>query len=89
MLMPMVNIRKMWMGVFERFMSMAMLCACRVKKTVGEPVMFVVQILVSMFRCIMGVLMLMPFGKMKPDTKNHQGTGYQKRECYRLSHRDC
>ena len=89
MLMPMVNIREVWMGMFMRLVPIAMLSAGGMKTTVRVPAMFVVRIPVSMFCCIMGVWMLVSFGKMQPDAKHHQGTGNHKGECYGLSRRDC
>lgn len=59
----------MWFGDFA-FMSML--------------VMLIVHVAVLMFQSEMGMLMLVAFGQMKPETNRHQGTRDDELRCHRL-----
>ncbi|MDE2464118.1 MAG: hypothetical protein KGO02_10435, partial [Alphaproteobacteria bacterium] len=77
MAMAVMQIRKMWVGVYERGMAvtMAMRLSSRIIGCVRMLVMFIMQMAMFVFYRIVDVLMLMPFDKMQIKTNTHEGSG--------------
>ena len=77
MTMPMVRIGKVWVGMGDGFVSMA------VTVTTGRwpgfvvrvPMMLIVGVLMLVFERFMAMRVAVPFGQMQPDADGHQRSG--------------
>ena len=79
MLVLMMNIRKVLMAVRHRFMTMPVhMLSNRVQAIlVHVSMVFVMFVLVAVFKCLVHMFMFMRFSQMQPHANAHEYTGNQ------------
>lgn len=77
MTMPMVCIGKVWVGMGDGFVSMAVTVTTgrRPEFVVRMSMMLIVGVLMLVFERFMAMRVAVPFGQMQPDADGHQRPG--------------
>ena len=86
----MMRVREMGVGMGDRFMRvrMTVFSARHHGEIMYMLMVLVVDVLMLMNQCLVGVLVLMAFRQMQPDTERHQQAGNQQGNRDGIAHRN-